>query len=197
MNYFEVNLPSPSEKLLTMIRELVKLQPSTNPDCYRPALEAAGPTVNAAECMYFCTQEIHDQTALELKNYINDEFAVCVLILRNHKQNELAHYPPHQDMFRMTTLNYVIDCGGDQVETWSYDKVGSYDDLTGELIGYGNADVHRKYKLNDPKWYALDVVRYHSVENISHDRLLLTLSFTKLKLDDLYEKYQHLVTTIL
>jgi hypothetical protein len=197
MNYFEVNLPTPSEKLLQMIQELKAIQPETNPDCYRPAVDAAGPSVNAAECMYFCNDQIYDQVMQEYSTYFTEKFAVCVLVLRNHTESANAFYPPHQDMFRQTSLNFVIDAGGDSVETLSYDRVGSYEDLTGQLVSYDTVNVHKRYRLNSPAWYALDVVRYHSVENISSDRIILALSFTDINLTDLSVKYPHLVKQVL
>ncbi len=197
MNYFGLNLPAPSEKLLQMIQELKADQPETNPDCYKPAVDAAGPSINAAECMYFCNDQIYDQVMQEYRQYFTEQFAVCVLVLRNHSKSANAFYPPHQDMFRQTSLNFVIDAGGDTVETLSYDRVGSYEDLTGQLVSYDEVNVHKRYQLNSPAWYALDVVRYHSVENISNDRVILALSFTDINLDALYEKYSNLVRKVL
>lgn len=151
---------------------------------------------NGAACVYHQTPEITELATQQYSEYFEEPFEFVVVNLKNLDPSRLAYYPPHTDMLRNTTLNYIIDPGGKNVETVAYTDSTPYDDPEGYMTHYGDKTIDRVYKLNDQRWYGLNVKQYHSVERIEHDRFMLSISFVGVTLDELKAKYPHLIVPI-
>lgn len=191
--YVEFKLPKPSDQLLQLALETRGNVPI---DMEVKELVDTVMDGNGAACIYHQTPEITELAKQQYSEYFDEPFEFAVINLKNLDPSRLAYYPPHTDMLRNTTLNYVIDPGGKDVVTVAYTDSTPYDDPAGYMTNYSSKTVERIYKLNEQRWYGVDVKKYHSVERIEHDRFMLSLSFIKTTLDELKAKYPDLITPI-
>jgi hypothetical protein len=88
---------------------------------------------------------------------------------------------PHVDLMRQTAYNYVIDTGGDNVETVFYEPKPEFAHL--EITPRTCIPYDRIQKVNSVicqqnEWYKLDVTNIHSVENIDNTKRRLNLSLS-------------------
>jgi hypothetical protein len=84
--------------------------------------------------------------------------------------------PPHCDKFRGTAINYVLASGGDHVTTTFYKETRSGDSLeTADHLRYENVTVGQQIVIPVGQWHAFDVQTFHSVENITGRRCILSL----------------------
>jgi hypothetical protein len=67
----------------------------------------------------------------------------------------------HKDINRTIAFNYLIDCGGNNVETCFYDK---------------KLKLIEKIKIEPFKWHKLDVSTFHNVINLERPRIALTIT---------------------
>ena len=70
--------------------------------------------------------------------------------------------PKHTDAKRHSILNYIIDNGGNNVITKWYDS---------------NNNVINQVTVPEKKWYRMKTDIDHTIEGMTSDRLMLTISF--------------------
>jgi hypothetical protein len=84
--------------------------------------------------------------------------------------------PPHCDKFRSTAINYVLQSGGDSVTTTFYKQTRTNASLeVADHLRYEHVTVDQQYVLPTDQWHAFDVQTFHSVENITGRRCILSL----------------------
>jgi hypothetical protein len=145
--------------------------------------------LNVARCVYR-THKMLDLYTNQIYQPLFDEQLHPVLInLVNTNTTTPAFYPPHVDQKRITSLNFYIEPGGDNVTTSFYKEEGNFD-LLGSSKNYDEVTVDYSLPMNDKAWYLLDVNRYHSVENILTNRFIFCLSFADLTVEQFKIKYK-------
>lgn len=192
----KLNLPNPSPELLVAVQETVA---SDIPN-YVPGYEYLLP--NVADGIYFYSK-ISELGKEQYQPLFDEEIFVMGMILRpypweNGNTNYVSScYRPHCDGGRIIGFNYILDCGGDNVTTTMYTKFNDNKEEMGHVLNYDEVTPIRSYHLDKNTWYCLDAARYHSVENIEHDRLLLTISSTTLSFSEFIIKYSHLIDKVI
>lgn len=188
----KVNLPKLSSAFLSTIHDVIREELPR----FEPGYEYLKPGL--ADSMYF-TNYIADLGKNEYQHFFAEKIFVFAMIIRpepwinSAEKYVSSSYPPHHDHARTMGINYYIDCGGTNVKTVMYNET-KYDntDLP-QLPGYELVTVMQEYHTDPNVWYAIEGSRFHSVENIESDRLLLTLSFEDLRYLDFCTKYKHLL----
>ena len=66
----------------------------------------------------------------------------------------------HKDIGRTSTFNYIIDAGGDNVETCFYNN---------------KKNLIEKHIIKEHRWHRLDVTAFHDVKNVKNKRIALTV----------------------
>jgi hypothetical protein len=121
-----------------------------------------------------------------------------VFVLRN-KNNIPADFPPHFDAHRKFSLNYIVETGGNNVQTSFYDLQRSENDieLKPKNIPYENLIKTNKYVLSQNKWYLSNTQICHSVENIDSLRIILFILFEENEsFESFKNNYSKLLTII-
>jgi hypothetical protein len=88
---------------------------------------------------------------------------------------------PHRDLLRDVAYNYILETGGDAVETCFYKPKPEFKhlDVTARtFIPYDRIDLVDSVIFESGQWHKIDVTNIHSVENIdpTKRRFSLTLS---------------------
>jgi hypothetical protein len=101
-----------------------------------------------------------------------------IFVLRN-KQNIPADFPPHLDEYRKLSLNYIVETGGNNVQTSFYDLERPKDDneFKSKNIPYEDLNKTQKYVLLKNKWNLSNTQVCHSVENLDDLRIILFVVF--------------------
>jgi hypothetical protein len=101
-----------------------------------------------------------------------------IFVLRN-KQNIPADFPPHLDEYRKLSLNYIVETGGNNVQTSFYDLERPKDDneFKSKNIPYEDLNKTQKYVLPKNKWNLSNTQVCHSVENLDDLRIILFVVF--------------------
>lgn len=187
----KVNLPKPSITFLNTIRSVV----SNELPNFEPGYEYLKPGL--ADSMYF-TNLISDLGKNEYQHFFDEKILVFAMIIRpepwiNSAEKYInSSYPPHHDHERTMGINYYIESGGDNVKTVMYNETKYNNDIP-NLPRYDQVTVMQEYRTEPNTWYAIEGSRFHSVENIESDRLILSLSFEDLLYSDFFTKYKHLL----
>jgi len=93
---------------------------------------------------------------------------------------------PHVDLMRSTAYNYIIDTGGDNVETVFYDPKPEFAHLEitpRTCIPYDRIQKVDSVICQKDEWYRLDVTKIHSVENMDNTKRRLNLSLSLFSTD--------------
>lgn len=188
----ELNLPNPSLTFLNTIQEVIKKELPN----YIPGYNYLKP--GRADGIYFFNH-ISDVGRNEYQYLFDEPLYVMVMIIRpdpwenSSTQFVNSCYPPHYDTERSMGLNYYIECGGDNVKTIMYSET-KYDNIGMPIVtSYSNVNILREYCTQPNIWYAFEGSRYHSVENIESDRILISMSFKDLSYSTFCTKYKHLL----
>jgi len=101
-----------------------------------------------------------------------------IFALRN-KRNIPANFPPHLDEYRKLSLNYIVETGGNNVQTSFYDLERPKDDkeFKSKNIPYEDLIKTQKYVLLKNKWNLSNTQVCHSVENLDDLRIILFVVF--------------------
>lgn len=187
-----IKLPVPDMSILQTVSRLTKNEDSNLHFTENQSKHIESSGLNVAKCVYR-THMLLDLYATEIYQPLFDERIQAVLVnLVNTNSDTPAFYPPHVDQQRITSLNFYIEPGGDNVTTSFYKEEGNFD-LLGSTKTYNEVTLEEKLQLNDKAWYLLDVNRYHSVENILTNRFIFCLSFADLSTESFKQKYKHLL----
>jgi hypothetical protein len=88
-------------------------------------------------------------------------------------------FPPHLDEYRKLSLNYIVETGGNNVQTSFYDLERPKDDkeFKSKNIPYEDLIKTQKYVLLKNKWNLSNTQVCHSVENLDNLRIILFVVF--------------------
>lgn len=191
----KINLPSPSSTIIDYIRKLsVQTNDIANYQRSKSFHEQTNPTKICAGCFYQRNPLLDYLVRKEFQNMFNEDFVVQLLRFRNFSENECAVYPPHTDVGKLLNLNYIIDAGGDNVRTIFYNKEeDGPDKLLGQIEHYENLTPINHFVGNAKEWHAIDVKRFHSLDNIAGTRTILCLGFKSMSFSDFKSKYSSLI----
>ena len=186
---FTVNLPKPSNTLVNMIqKDLISARESYQSPSYKQQGEV--------DFIYF-----HGESSLiginEYQSFFDEDINFTGMLFKPDSTTTKSSLAPHPDTGRLTGLNFILDTGGDSVTTTWYNKTNpdlSYQEWPKEI--HATLVPWTSYIYQTDTWYAMDSSRFHSVENIKHERLVLTISLRDLKFSDFLIKYRHLIDSI-
>jgi hypothetical protein len=128
------------------------------------------------------------------KPYFQENFLPILAVTDNIYDCVPSCTPPHCDKFRKTAINYLLTKGGLNVETVFYEERRSDNVFdVAEHKKYHEVTFLEKYVLPEQQWHAFDVQTFHSVENITNRRCILSLILqSNPEFDDFMLKYSAL-----
>jgi hypothetical protein len=170
---YQLDLPGPSLEFLQTIAQGIQ---SFDFDVSgKQWLDQQNQTTNSADYLFFKQQQVDEFVAKEFGQFFRVPVGGIVGVMKNTGPDH-ANHPPHIDSVRSLAINYYVDLGGDAVDTTFYDVVEQTD---GQSKNYPYKQVQdRKIgSVNFQKgcWYAYDVCRCHSVENITGTRNFISI----------------------
>lgn len=104
----------------------------------------------------------------ELKNWVYDNIPN---VYKVGIQEMTGNILPHKDTGRKTALNYLITTGGGELCHYSY--MGIY---SGGFIPLNKVKCISRVKVEPRKWHKLNTDILHGVENVTSNRLALTIN---------------------
>ena len=109
------------------------------------------------------------------QKYLPEDF-LPILAVTDNVSTVPSHTPPHCDKTRQTAINYLLTTGGERVTTTIYQQTRQSDDLNlADHLRYQQVTVEQQHVLPIDRWHAFDVQTFHSVENITGRRCILSL----------------------
>jgi len=143
MNYIEyINLPTVPEYLIEPLQDIINKPPKNFSNV-------------SSEYAYFKTRHVNDDLKLWLQSLFDFEI---------YPQYQLVYdgLPIHIDKGnRIFAYNYLLDAGGDNVETAVYDK-------THKLL--------QSEKLELKRWHCINTGMPHTVHGINTDKVRIAIS---------------------
>lgn len=109
-----------------------------------------------------------------VKNNIHTKFKINVQIITGP-----GFFAPHVDIARREVFNYLLDTGGTNVSTCFYKVKPEYQNLfadPGTVIPYERIYEIDRVVFEPNRWHVLNVQTVHSVENISSQRIALSIT---------------------
>jgi|TARA_R100000030_G_scaffold77306_1_gene60184 hypothetical protein len=137
MTYKFLDLPEVPEDLILPVEEVLQLE-----------------NIFGGETKNYTIHECQD----ELREYLKELFPECE---KFRYQTLIKGVPVHKDRGRTTAINYIIETGGNNVQTIWYEE--DYTTPTHNVI------------LPKKKWHELQVDLYHTVANIEERRFAITV----------------------
>lgn len=204
INYFLptlLNLPALPANLEARIIEAANLIPLDEPG--RQWIEDFhNNKINAVSHVYgrsntFLTGDLNDAVTSVYVDYFKEPISIIVGKLSNTQEYSFASSPPHCDRLRYVAINYLLQAGGNNVQTCIYKQPRKLDDLSAaENERYENLEINAKICIPEKKWHAYDVQFYHSVERIETSRLLLSILVNSNPTVEIFkQKYYALLNT--
>jgi hypothetical protein len=191
----KINLPPPASTIIDFIRNIsVRTNNEENYQKSKSFHQQNNPTKICAGCFYQQEIGLSYLVKNQFQHVFEEDFVVQLLRFRNFSQPETAVYPPHTDVGKLLNLNYVIDTGGNNVQTIFYDKQEEGPNkLLGQIERYENLTPIKHFIANPGEWHAIDVKRFHSLDNIVDTRTILCLGFNSISFSDFKLKYNNLI----
>lgn len=191
----KINLPQPSYSIIDYIRNIsTRTNDEANYQKSKSFHQQNNPTRICAGCFYQQDSVLDYLVRKEFQHMFDEDFVVQLLRFRNFSENESSVYPPHTDIGKLLNLNYIIDTGGDNVRTIFYSKEeDGPDKLLGQLEHYENLTPIKHFIAHPKEWHAIDVKRFHSLDNIVSTRTILCLGFKSISFSDFKSKYNKLI----
>ena len=129
--------------------------------------------INSVLASYTIPDTLHHTLNNEYQQYFSKhEISGIVGIMKNIKSIP-ACCAPHTDSRRALAINYYIELGGTNVRTVFYNTILNING-TATNIQYNDISPIEEHTFQH-NWYAFDVNRCHSVENIESERLFLAI----------------------
>lgn len=180
--FVELNLPAIPEEIQLEIKEFVeeyiKTWSPTPDDCYNQVYPHE--TLNIVKRKVLIDK--NNKNAVKFINSIFPEAKEFGMFLLINEQDEPAIMPPHTDFNRELAINFIIETGGDNVETCFYKQV----DEPAMVINQGhimpryfnekNLEQTGSIVFKKNSWVAFDSQNPHAVKNISGKRILVTMT---------------------
>jgi hypothetical protein len=138
--------------------------------------------------------EIMQKILLFYKSYLQEDF-LPILAVTDNILGTPSCTPPHCDKYRKTAINYLLSLGGNSVTTSFYKQTRQSSSLDlAEHLCYRDVDVETQHVLPLQQWHAFDVQTFHSVENITDRRCILSLVLkSNPDFVQFVKQYQHLI----
>ena len=175
---YTLRLPKPSDQLIDLVRTTALNRPTAlESKKWHDSIQPE--TVNNVAGEFFQAEgKLAKLIVEEFQPLFKIRIIPTIGILRNTSLLHSGSYAPHTDKVRTLGVNYYIDLGGNNVSTIFYDKHAPDDDtIGGNVLSYSQVNVKTTYTFEVGPWYLLTSRRYHSVENIKTERIILGLSF--------------------
>jgi hypothetical protein len=170
----KIRLPKPSISFINKIEKLYFIYRKNIPLEKWPH-QYYGSNIDTNMVVGLFSDIIKDDFTAEYGYFFKVPVRAMLGVFANKNESIPAFYPPHVDNNRKSALNYYLKQGGDNVYTSLYNSI-DYSDTKGKVSTYNDLNKIRSEILETNQWYALDSRRYHSLENIYTDRLLISVS---------------------
>lgn len=169
---YKIDLPPPSPGLVTSIHNFVS---TLVLDARKKQWldDFHNQTVNSA-LHYFDRSLLEEQTQQEYGKFFNVPITGLIGVMKN-TQLLPACMPPHVDRKRGVALNYYLETGGNNVDTVFYDAIKDTDIDGAVNYHYDSVSKFGQYRFQKNQWYAYEVSRCHSVENIETSRIIFAI----------------------
>lgn len=178
IDIYQLDLPDPSFELIQEANNIV-IGTVLDRDG-KIWLDQKNSTNNSAEHLFFVPEKIDQMVQAEFGYLFKHEIGGMMGIMKN-THSEYSNQPPHIDRGRCLAINYFLDLGGDEVRTSFYESTNSIDPNQSQNFTYDEVKKYRagSVKFASNRWYAFEVNRCHSIENIIGTRYFLSIFFRK------------------
>jgi hypothetical protein len=171
---YQLNLPHPSNEFLQTIKDLVCNSLLDAPG--KLWMDQQNNVTNSALYSFFKDSVIDQLISKEFGSFFNVPVSGVVGIMKN-ADSEHANHPPHIDSRRSLAINYYVELGGNSVATTFYDLAESTAPKQSQNYTYQQVQDLRmgSVQFAQGSWYAYDVCRCHSIENITDTRYFVSI----------------------
>ena len=185
---FSVDLPKPSQRLIDTLYDEMK----TTLESYVYLWETYPNWPNNFAENVSLHKESNQIGNTEFQSFFDEPIIVCGLLFVPNPNSYVSCLVPHTDSYRNFGINYILETGGENVTTTIYTKKEYGEPKSNQYFGT-DLEVLDSRQLLPNHWYGLDGSRYHSVENITSNRLLLSVSFQNLTYEEFVLKYRNII----
>jgi hypothetical protein len=188
-----LRLPPPSAELKSQIQTCID-GIDLDPD-RKLWLDEFHNGINSTLHIFDRAEFLDDKLCIEYQKFFPNRKICLVIGIMKNSGSAPACQPPHIDRGRALAVNYYLELGGQSVDTVFYDKTS----VAGEVaqnLRYQDVQEINRHRLKSDTWYAYDVWRCHSVENIEATRSFFSIAFLDkhgYNMEDLYKDYPELV----
>ena len=169
-----LRLPPPSAELKSQIQSHID---SINLDPDRKRwLDEFHDGINSALHIFDRAQSLDDKLYDEYQKFFPNKQICLVIGVMKSNSSAPASQPPHIDRGRALAINYYLELGGESVDTVFYNKTSATREVA-QNIRYQDVQEINRHCLKLDTWYAYDVWRCHSVENIESRRTFFSIAF--------------------
>lgn len=133
----------------------------------------------------------------EYQQYFEEPINACVLLFVPDGRTPVSELFPHVDLRRKIGINYLLEPGGDNVTTTMFTEEADANTSVNDLRKRESLEVLESFCIPPNTWYGLNGMRYHSVENVTKNRVVFTLSISDIEHETFVNKYQHLISSYL
>lgn len=187
VDVYNIELPDPSPELLELTKRIIfkDIVPNSIADM-KQLNELNNNQGDAMGAAFFS----YKTESLELTKMIREEFGQYFpnveiasyfgLMAGDYEQSGMYRcIHPHVDVTRNVNINYFIDIGGDDVQTWFYDKIGSRTRDRDAMMSnfYPRSEItplgYCKFEKN--KWYMFNSTQVHSIEKLQSSRYFVAI----------------------
>lgn len=171
----QLNLPAPSDTLVTYVSDIVS-NTKLNVDG-KYWIDRQQNIDNSAEHLFFVEPRLDLLVREEFGEFFNRPIGGLIGIMRNNGDTPYAVQTPHVDRGRALGINYYIELGGNNVTSSFYDHVETTNPAKAKNFTYQDVADKKLGSIIFAKnqWYAFDVCRCHSIENIQTKRYFFSL----------------------
>ena len=174
VHIYQLALPDPSAEFLRTVRTLVDT--AQLDQAGKKWLDQQNHVTNSAEHLFFQNADIDHLMQTEFGDFFRMPIGGVIGVMKNTTTGT-ANHPPHIDRGRGLAINYYIKLGGTDVSTTFYDLVEDTDSYSSKNFTYAQVADQRlgSVEFCANSWYAYDVCRCHSIENIQDLRYFVSI----------------------
>jgi hypothetical protein len=178
VNIYQLDLPDPSFELMQTAKNIMANTVLDHDG--KIWLDQKNSIDNSAEHLFFAPDKIDQMVQAEFGHLFEHEIKGMMAIFKN---THVTHstIPPHIDRRKSMAINYYLDLGGSNVQTCFYEPVSAIDLDQAQHFTYKEVEKQcvGSIKFENNRWYAFNVNRCHSIENITGTRYFLAIYFKK------------------
>lgn len=190
---FTLNLPPPSQQLLDLVHQ--DLRNAVENHVYFWEKDNNWPLGGCENISPY--QLTNPAGTQEYQQYFEEPINACVLLFVPDSRVPVSELFPHVDLRRKIGINYLIEPGGDNVTTTMFTEEADINTSVNDLRKRQDLEVLESHCIPANTWYGLNGLRYHSVENVTKNRIVFTLSISDIEHETFVNKYQHLISSYL